>query len=191
MTEIEQWRSPETKVITVTQDVFGGSTFDIVCREFIPIEGDSLQRTWKKNGVTQYYPRAPYAIANMKETGNEIGRFVANNIGLSIKRFIEVKNDKLLSSTYAMAHAMVFRPLSFTRVSQPRLSDTFRSKLEVEHGSTRAPTRSLSALGRHPHGVPIRTYLRRRDPWHGTSVLRPGCEYLWNQLDSSHHECPD
>ena len=137
MVEIDQWRSPETKVITVTQDVFGGSTFDIVCREFIPVEGDSLQRTWKKNGVTQYYPRAPYAIANMKETGNEIKRFVADNIASSIKHFIDVKNDELLQSTYAMAHAMVFRPLKFAHVSQWCPSVALRSKIGEQNVQAR------------------------------------------------------
>lgn len=91
MVEIDQWRSTEVKVIIVTQDVLGGSTFDIPCREFIPVEGDSLQRTWKKNGVTQYYPRAPYAIANMKETGKAVQHFVASNVGSSVKHYINVK----------------------------------------------------------------------------------------------------
>ena len=136
MVEIEQWRSPETKVITITQDVFGGSTFDLVCREFIPIEGDSLQRTWKKNGITQYYPRAPYAIANMRETSNEIKRFVTNNNASSMKHFIDIKNDKLLRSTYAMAHAMVFRPLQFTQVSQLPPSIALGSNL-TQNGEAR------------------------------------------------------
>ena len=117
MIEIDQWRSPDIKVITVTQDVLGGSTFDIACREFIPVEGDSLQRTWKKDGITQYYPRAPYAIANMKETGKAIARFVASNIGSSIRNYINSKNDRLLQSTYGMAYAMVFSPAQFPQVS--------------------------------------------------------------------------
>ena len=118
MVEIDHWRSPEVKAITITQDVFGSSSFDIVCREFIPIKGDSLQRIWKKNGITQHYPRAPYAIANMKETGCEIKRFVTNNIASLMRHFIDVEKDELLRSTYAMAHAMVFSPLQFTQVSQ-------------------------------------------------------------------------
>lgn len=122
MVEIETWASAEVKVITVTQDVFGGSTFDIRCREFIPVEGDSLERTWKKDGVTQYYRRAPYAIANMKETARAITRFVATNIGSCIKHYINVKDDRLLQSTYAMAYAMVFQPRRFAGVSSPRSS---------------------------------------------------------------------
>ncbi len=117
MVEIDTWRSAEVKVITITQDVLGGSTFNIPCREFIPVEGDSLERTWKKRGVTQYYPRAPYAIANMKDTGDAVARFVANNVGSSIKHYINVKNDNLIRSTYSMAYAMVFQSNQFAQVS--------------------------------------------------------------------------
>lgn len=116
LVEVNTWASPEIKTITVTQDVFAGATFSIPCREFIPIEGDSLARTWKKNGTIVQYPRAPYAILNMKETANEIRKFVARNIGKSISYYILEKKDPLLSKTYAMAYAMVFRPNDFANV---------------------------------------------------------------------------
>lgn len=117
MTEVDTWRSAEVKVITITQDVLGGSTFNLPCREFIPVDGDSLERIWKKRGITQNYPRAPYAIANMKETGDAVARFVANNVSSSIENYIDVTNDKLLQSTYSMAYAMAFRSGQFTQVS--------------------------------------------------------------------------
>ncbi|MCJ1399486.1 hypothetical protein MMC11_002688, partial [Xylographa trunciseda] len=68
LVEIDTWASPEVKTIMVTQDVLGGSAFKIKCRQFKPLEGDSLARTWKKDGSTVYYQRAPYAILSMKET---------------------------------------------------------------------------------------------------------------------------
>ncbi|KAL2044247.1 hypothetical protein N7G274_002952 [Stereocaulon virgatum] len=109
------WQTAEVKVITVTQDVFAGSNFDIACRKFIPAEGDSLERIWKRNGVTQYYPRALYAIANMRETSDAIARFVATRTGPSVQHYINVRHEKLLQSIYAMAYAMVFRPIRFTQ----------------------------------------------------------------------------
>ena len=117
MVEIDTWQSEEIKIITVTQDVFGGDTFSLACREFVPLEGDSLSRMWKRDGVTQYYHRAPYAIASMKKTAKEIGRFVANNIRSSIKYYIDTKVDKLLQMTYAMGYNIVFRPHAFPAVS--------------------------------------------------------------------------
>lgn len=117
--EIQTWASTEIKTITVTQDVFGGSTFSIRCREYVPQAGDSLARTWKKNGQVVEYPRAAYAVASMRETGKEIRRFVAANIGASFKYYISEKKDALLSSTYAMAYAMVFRSNDFAEVRYP------------------------------------------------------------------------
>lgn len=116
MVEIDTWASTDIKTILITQDVLGGSTYPIRCRKFIPVEGDSLARKWKKNGAPIQYERAPYAILSMKETGNEIRRFVANNVGKSIKYYIIESKDKLLSSTYAMAYSMVFRPRDFPEV---------------------------------------------------------------------------
>lgn len=116
LVEVDTWSSSEIKTITVTQDVLGGSSMKIRCRKFIPMVGDSLARTWKKDGATVSYQRAPYAILSMRETGKEIKRFVANNISASIKYYILEKQDRLLSSTYAMAYAMVFRPRDFAEV---------------------------------------------------------------------------
>jgi len=61
----------------------------------------------------------------MKETGNEIKKFVAKNIGSSIKYYIMEKKDELLSSTYGMAYDMVFRSYAFPKVSQDDLSTSF------------------------------------------------------------------
>lgn len=54
----------------------------------------------------------------MRETGDEIRKFVFKNIGNSIKYYIMEKKDKLLSNTYAMAYAMVFRSKDFAEVSE-------------------------------------------------------------------------
>ena len=117
MVEVGTWASGDVKIITITQDVFGGFTFDLCCRQFVPIEGDSLERKWCKDGITQLWPRAPYAIANMKDTGKTVARFVATNTGSFIKHYINVENDRLLRTTYTMAYAMVFQPARFTEVS--------------------------------------------------------------------------
>lgn len=116
LVEIDTWASPEVKILTVTQDVFGGATLKIKCREFIHVKGDSLARTWKKDGQSVQYPRAPYAIANMTETGNEIRSFVANKIGTSISYYVLQKKDALLSKTYAIAYNMVSRSNDFANV---------------------------------------------------------------------------
>jgi hypothetical protein len=100
--EIDQWRSPEIKTITLTQDV-GGAKYDLQVREFVPIEGDALNRAWKTNGILKAHACTPYAIANMAQTGHEIARFADNQIGIFIEFYIN-KADKLMWSTYSMAY---------------------------------------------------------------------------------------
>lgn len=112
--EIDQWYSPEVKTITITQDV-GRATYDLQVREFVPVKGDALVRAWKTNGVEKYHDCAPYAIMNMAQTGDEIARFVDNNIENFIQYYIR-GDDELLWGTYSMAYqyskaAEVSRPI--------------------------------------------------------------------------------
>ena len=100
--EIVDWRSPEIKTITLTQDV-GGISYDLQVREFVVREGDALQRTWKSRGVEHFYECAPYAIADMHKTGQVIMRLVDNSIPTFVEYYVD-EDNKLLRSTYSMAY---------------------------------------------------------------------------------------
>jgi hypothetical protein len=99
--EIKEWETSEVKTVELTQDV-GGASYKVNVRQFTPIEGDSLERRWTTNGEAQSYECAPYAIVNMKETGQQLMKFVENNIKTSIEYFIG-ESDELLRCTYDMA----------------------------------------------------------------------------------------
>jgi len=102
MVDIKDWRSQDIRTITVTQDILG-TTWQFKVREFIPIEGDSLERRWKTNGVQQTFQCAPYGIADMKEAGETLINFADATLGTSISYYID-ETDKLLRNTYAMAY---------------------------------------------------------------------------------------
>lgn len=102
MIDIKDWRSSEIKIISITQDV-GGMSYNLKTREFIPIEGDALERKWMTNGEQQSFKCAPYAIENMKEAGRTLNRFVDGHIGSSICYYID-ETDTLLRDTYSMAY---------------------------------------------------------------------------------------
>jgi hypothetical protein len=108
--DIKNWRSSEIKEISITQDVFG-AFYKLKVREFIPVEGDALERKWVINGEQQSFKCAPYAIANMKEAGVMLKNFVDRHIGPSICYYID-ETDKLLRDTYLMA----YRYAEFTEV---------------------------------------------------------------------------
>jgi len=100
--DIKNWRSSEIKTIGITQDV-GGSSYNLKVREFIPLDGDALERKWKTNGVQQSFRCTPYAIADMKQAGRQLIRFADQHLEASICYYID-ESDKLLRSTYAMAY---------------------------------------------------------------------------------------
>lgn len=100
--EIVDWRSPEIKTITLTQDV-GGISYDLQVREFVLQEGDALCRTWKSGGVQYFYDCAPYAIADMHKTGQVIMRLVDNSISTFMGYYVN-EDNKLLRDTYSMAY---------------------------------------------------------------------------------------
>jgi hypothetical protein len=99
--EIQEWDSSEVKTIELTQDI-GDTFYKVNVRQFTPVKGDSLERRWKTNGEPRSYKCSPYAIVNMKETGQQLMKFVEDNIRTFIEYFIG-ESDELLRGTYDMA----------------------------------------------------------------------------------------
>jgi hypothetical protein len=112
LVDIKTWESKQIKTISMTQDV-AGTSYDLKVRRYIPVDGDALERKWKTNGREQSFKCAPYAIANMKEAGQTLGRFLDSTIEPSICFYID-ETDKLLRNTYSMAYRYsVFAEVSF------------------------------------------------------------------------------
>jgi hypothetical protein len=109
--DIAEWRSQEVKTIEITQDL-GGASYKLRVREFVPVDGDALARSWVTGGVTKYYECPPYAIVDMEQAGVEYMQYVDNNIATAIESEIDETN-KLLWNTYSMA----FRYSEFAEVS--------------------------------------------------------------------------
>lgn len=102
MIEIQDWQSPEVRTITLTQDI-GDATYDLRVRQFIPKEGDALERAWNSRTPQRPFPCAPYAIASMKETAQLLCNFVDRNIGVFVEYYTD-ETDKLIRNTYVMAY---------------------------------------------------------------------------------------
>ncbi|KAI1326691.1 hypothetical protein F5Y16DRAFT_225394 [Xylariaceae sp. FL0255] len=98
---IKTWASSEVRTIWVTQDV-AGLEYSLRVRQFVPIPGDSLRRSWSTRGVEKHYECSNYAIENMLEAGENLKKFVDNSIEPSIDFYID-KSDWLLHQTYKMA----------------------------------------------------------------------------------------
>jgi hypothetical protein len=100
--EIQEWEPSDIKTIELTQDM-GNTSYQLKVRKFVPVKGDSLERKWNTNGEQRSYRCANYAIVNMEETGQQMLKFVEDNITTAISFYIDDK-DELLRETYGMAY---------------------------------------------------------------------------------------
>lgn len=102
--EIEEWASPEVKMIELTQG-HSSLRWKFRVREFVPRDGDALQRTWlsKQTGNRYYHPVTPYALVSMKETGQYLWSSLQQNIEVVVAEFVD-RESTWLAETYKMAH---------------------------------------------------------------------------------------
>jgi hypothetical protein len=119
--DIKDWASSVVRTITVTQDV-AGLKYDLPVRQFNPVPGDSLRRSWSTRGVPHHYDCTNYAIEDMKEAGRNLEKFVDSSIGPSIDYYID-KSDSLLHQTYHMAlkHSREAKVKTTIRIKSIRL----------------------------------------------------------------------
>ncbi|KAJ1327396.1 hypothetical protein MN608_06723 [Microdochium nivale] len=101
LVDIQTWASSEVKSIFVSQ-IFLDAPYEVLVREFTPVEGDMLQESWTSGSVVKSHRIPRYALANMTATATMLTNFIDNNILLYILG--AVKDDELLLMTYRFAH---------------------------------------------------------------------------------------
>jgi hypothetical protein len=102
MQDISEWASPDLKQIEVYSPGFGDGTFKIEVREFVPVEGDLLEKVWSKNGEKRTYKIPAYGITNLKKAAERIKEYLDDNVSKFIESSISVEKD-LIWYTYWMA----------------------------------------------------------------------------------------
>ncbi|RDW57318.1 hypothetical protein BP5796_12768 [Coleophoma crateriformis] len=102
---ITEWASADTRKIKITQGM-GTSSYELEVREFIPIEGDLMEKFWSAGGVRKAYRVTPYAIVNLEKAARSRLQFVNDHVGTYIAYGVS-NSDLLVRMTYerAMQHA--------------------------------------------------------------------------------------
>ncbi|KAK7422988.1 hypothetical protein QQX98_001278 [Neonectria punicea] len=102
--DINHWASPEVKMIELTQ-ANSSLRWAFRVRQFVPQEGDSLERTWlsKQTGVRKYHPVTPYGLLSMKEAAKSFSKSLDNDMDTIIDEIAGVEKT-WLAETYRMAH---------------------------------------------------------------------------------------
>jgi hypothetical protein len=99
MTEITEWRSYQTKTIYLTQNLFA-EPFRVDVRQFIPTDGDVLERRWAdcNLGIKKCRRVPAYAIGSMRDAGEEIRRYLDHNAPHCISSLLRDSDDFIFST---------------------------------------------------------------------------------------------
>lgn len=113
MVDITDWASSVTKTIRSTHGLCP-EPFEMTVQQFLPKEGDLLERRWVDGKVRKSFRVEPYAVVNMSKTAVALQKYIDANVKPCTEHFLKDRDD-LVKDTYTMA----FRHSSFATVSLP------------------------------------------------------------------------
>ncbi|KAI5920041.1 hypothetical protein F4810DRAFT_453549 [Camillea tinctor] len=99
--DISQWASAETKCVKVTEG-YTDQPVELRVRQFIPQEGDALERTWVYDGIRRRVSIPAYAIVNLEEAKGAYSNYIHRGFFECCKNVLSGK-EKLLMATYIAA----------------------------------------------------------------------------------------
>ncbi|KAI0486064.1 hypothetical protein F4859DRAFT_511064 [Xylaria cf. heliscus] len=108
--DISHWASTETRKVRVTEG-YTEQAVELRVRQFVPQDGDSLERSWVHNGVRKRVIIPAYAIVNLEEAKNAYSSYINRSLPECCKKILLGK-DKLLGATYVMALKAARDPMS-------------------------------------------------------------------------------
>ncbi|KAI0863093.1 hypothetical protein F4860DRAFT_502226 [Xylaria cubensis] len=99
--DISHWASTETRKVKVTEG-YTEHAIELRVRQFVPQDGDSLERSWVHNGIRKWVTIPAYAIVNLEEAKSAYSSYISRSLPECCKKILWGK-DKLLGATYVMA----------------------------------------------------------------------------------------
>jgi hypothetical protein len=105
-----KWASPQIKEFILRESVFPSYKLKIKHRQFVPIEGDKLERRWMDGKIKRSAKIEPYAILDMENTAQDLRRLIDGIAFDCTNEVLDCLNaDELTRSTYDMAQQHVKR----------------------------------------------------------------------------------
>jgi hypothetical protein len=115
MDEITEWATPELRTIQISLDLCS-EPFVAIVRQFVPKEGDILQRKWTDGKTRKFKDVPPFAIENMTQTATRLTRWIKDNVEDAICHVIE-DTGPFLKETYSQAKTFAASALVLTSLS--------------------------------------------------------------------------
>ncbi|KAL7628686.1 hypothetical protein AAE478_000201 [Parahypoxylon ruwenzoriense] len=99
--DISQWASSETRRVKVTEG-YTEQPVELRVRQFVPQDGDALERSWVHNGTRRWVKIPPYAIVNLEEAKGTYTNYIKQGLPECCKKVLSGK-ERLLLVTYGAA----------------------------------------------------------------------------------------
>ncbi|KAI1112451.1 hypothetical protein F5Y14DRAFT_421710 [Nemania sp. NC0429] len=96
--DISHWASTETRNVKVTEG-YTEHAVQLRVRQFVPQDGDSLERSWVYDGIRKRVVIPAYAIVNLEEAKGAYSSYISKSLPECCKKILGGK-DKLLVATY-------------------------------------------------------------------------------------------
>ncbi|KAI1504438.1 hypothetical protein F5X99DRAFT_40880 [Biscogniauxia marginata] len=162
--DISQWASMEIKSVKVTEG-YTDQPIELRVRQFIPQEGDALERTWVYEGVRKRVSIPAYAIVNLEEAKGVYSSYIHRGIFECCKKVLKGK-EKLLMATYIAAIKAARDP-----AIDEKERDLLRKALQLWM-AIRLTTKSTIIVGEETLGMP-RDIMDETSPLQGCIPLPP------------------
>ncbi|RFU74074.1 hypothetical protein TARUN_8174 [Trichoderma arundinaceum] len=145
---IQQWASSEVKVIYISV-YFSDRYLPLKVRQFVPQDGDKLERTWDYQGIKKSVEIPPYALIDLEAGKSAYTKYIRDSM-TDIFRNMLGDSDNLLYKTYLQAWHIWKDPETPTE-SFDLLNWTLRLWIAVRLSTTSAFIAGRETLGMSPN----------------------------------------
>jgi len=172
--DIGNWASTDIKIIRVTEG-YTGHSVELRVRQFIPQEGDKIERSWvSSRGIKKSVRIPPYAIIDLEAAKAQCDSYIKRGLVDVFKQLLGPK-EKLLWQTYSLA-----RKRSIDQSVAPRERELLASTLDLWM-AIRLTTKSFEIVGEETLGMTPDIMADESSPAPGKIPLPP---VMGAQIDS-------
>ncbi|KAJ3494896.1 hypothetical protein NLG97_g3782 [Lecanicillium saksenae] len=126
---------------------FSEHTVELQVRQFVPVEGDKLERTWSYNGEKRAVSIPPFALIDMEKARKSFARHIDESIADTLRKKA-VPSMRMMYVTYLAAHKLAQK-----ENLAPELSNILQSTFRL-WTSARLNTISCFIVGNDTLGMP-------------------------------------
>ncbi|KAI0120288.1 hypothetical protein F4776DRAFT_655877 [Hypoxylon sp. NC0597] len=143
--DISNWASLETKKVRVTEG-YTEQAVELRVRQFIPQEGDRLERSWVHEGTRKRVTIPPYAIVSLEEAKSTYSAYIKQGLPECCKKVLSGK-EKMILVTYGAAIKASRDP-----TTNPKESELLKKALQLWM-AIRLTTKSTFIVGEETLGM--------------------------------------